>query len=571
VVNLIPDRTVEAIIDQLRPERAHVVHSSVSSFLKAFCAESLTRRALLDLLADVCRYCRGQGDPRDLVTRLLRAAQEIWGFQGAGVWVKRGEAFALFGERDLPDSLRAFGPARGEGGVFDRLLEERAPLWIKDVESEPSLPERSVYLQSGFKSATMVPVLHESDVLGVLCLFRTRPSSSDRGSLRFLQAVADALALVLAREGEGQEARDQPLRDETTGLYNGVYFMDRLRAEMGRASRGESPLSLLYLTVTPREAGGGQPASMDSCLRAVAGDVLASVRNVDVPARYRKNDLVVILPETTAAGAMSIAGRLLERLSTTVAEGSEQFGVKISMGVASYPEHAAEPKALLTDAELAAFLANREGGRQIQIFPSGPTGLEGLTPEGIVREYPELAEVFHVLDAQGAKDRHTFVHARDVARSVSLMARELGLPVGTIRELGIAAWLHDVGKMTLPGANGEMRDKLLRLPALNMKIHPTVGAFILKNLVRSPAILRGILHHHARFDGAGQPAGLRGEAIPLEARIIAVADAYQHLQADLDKGQGATQRDLFHALRRKAGRELDPQLVECLIRAVVGL
>jgi putative nucleotidyltransferase with HDIG domain len=276
----------------------------------------------------------------------------------------------------------------------------------------------------------------------------------------------------------------------------------------------------------------------------------------------------VILPDTTSAGALAIADRLMERLSSVPLDGLGGHAVRVSIGVASYPDHALHPKELLDNAELTAFLASRDGHNRIRLFPTRQMDLDGLTPEAITRRYPTLAEVFQVLAAQGAKDHRTFVHAQEVAHYAGLVARELGVSHDEILDIGLAGWLHDVGKMTLPGLNGDIQSRLSQLPALNVKIHPAVGAYILKNLLRSPAILKGVLHHHARFDGLGQPSQLQGTDIPLEARILAVADTYQHLSKGTQVEGAPAQRDVFQSLRRKAGQELDPALVECLIRGV---
>jgi putative nucleotidyltransferase with HDIG domain len=303
-------------------------------------------------------------------------------------------------------------------------------------------------------------------------------------------------------------------------------------------------------------------------LRALAADLMAAIRNVDVPARYKLNDFAVILPDTTAGEALTIARRLMERLSMARVEGIGERAVKLSIGAASCPEHAIQPKELLDNAELAAFLASREGHNQIRLFPTGRMELNGLTPEAITHKHPMLSEVFQVLAAQGKRDQFTFVHAQEVARYASLVARELGFSLHRVTEIGIAGWLHDLGKMALPGVNGNLERHLSILPALSLKIHPTIGAYILKNLIRSPAILKAVLYHHTHFDGTGQPSQLRGEGIPVEARILAVADVYHHLVAGPTEGHVSPQRDLFQSLRERAGTQLDPQLVDCLIRGV---
>jgi diguanylate cyclase (GGDEF)-like protein/putative nucleotidyltransferase with HDIG domain len=571
IVNLIPDKTVEAIIQQLKPDRTQVIHAATASFLRAFCQESAIRRDLAETIGDVTRWLSGFLDPLGLTTRVLQRALDLAPAVAVGVWVRQGESFVLFRGLHLPAPSQGYRPAIGLPGPFVRLAEERAPLWIRDVRPPYLEGDHEPFEKSGFTSFLLLPMFRELELQGVMGLFQDRVVPFPKEILLLFQTLAELLAQVVQREGAIYGGRDAIIRDEMTGLYNQVHFLDRLKVEMKRAMRRESPLSLLYVTVRPEQAEEHEDQGMTRpFIRALAADLMASIRNVDLPARYKSDDFVVILPDTSPTEALSIAGRLMERLAAVRPNGIDAHPVRLSIGTASFPDHALQPKELLDNAELAAFLAGREGQNQIRTFPTGRMELNGLTPEAIIRKHPVLAEVFQVLSAQGNRDRSTFEHAQEVARYASLLAREMGLPPHEVTEVGIAGWLHDLGKLTLPGLNGGLPDRLSNLPALSSKIHPTIGAYILKNLIRSPAILKAVLYHHTRYDGSGQAPRLHGDGIPVEARILAVADAYHHLTVHAAGSPAAPQRDLFQSLRRQAGQELDPQMVESLIRGVTA-
>jgi HD-GYP domain-containing protein (c-di-GMP phosphodiesterase class II) len=222
---------------------------------------------------------------------------------------------------------------------------------------------------------------------------------------------------------------------------------------------------------------------------------------------------------------------------------------------------------LLDNAELAAFLAGRDEGNRIRVFPSGRAELEGLSPEKIVQQYPVLAEFLEALLAQG---QNAYRHAQGTAYYASLTGRELGLSQKAIQGLALAGWLHDIGKLPVPEMQGRLPKKLSKLPDLSDKVHPAVGAYILKNIIALPTVLKGIRYHHADYDGQGEPSGLAGKAIPLAARIIAAADAYQNLREKKKGDPSFSRNDLFGQLRRMAGRRLDPEVVESLIRATTG-
>ncbi len=571
IINLIQDRTVEAIIQQLKPDRTRVVHAAISSFLAAFCRETVTHRILLELMGDLARHLGGFLDPRTLTGRILQGAMRIMEAPAGGIWSRKEGPFLLLKGIGLPSSLQLYSPSLGNAGLFDLLMEERRVILSGEIPSDPLLQQEKIFRDSGFRSLLAFPLIREFDLRGAILLFHEEPNHFLKEHLRPLEVLGDLVCQILEAEGALKGPRDLLIRDEITGLYNEVYFLDRLKAEIRRANRNESPISVLYLHL--RSDHGMEYADqimIRPYLRAISSELMSSIRNVDVPARYKQNDFVVLLPDTSSEEALQIAERLLERLSLIRLEGIGEVSVQLNIGIATYPDHATQPKELLDNAELAAFLAGRDRESTVRFFPTGRFELNGLTPEGIIRKFPALTEVFQVLVAQGTREPQTYRHAQEVAYYASLIAKGLDLPPERILEIGMAGWLHDIGKLTLPGLNGDLQKKLLRLAQINRRIHPTIGAYILKNLVRSSSLLKGVLYHHARYDGHGEPHGLRGESIPLEARILAVADFYQHLQSDLERRKVSSQREVFRELRRKSGSELDPRLVECLIRRVTA-
>jgi diguanylate cyclase (GGDEF)-like protein/putative nucleotidyltransferase with HDIG domain len=571
ILNLIPDETVEAIIHQLRPEGAEVVHSSPASFLRSFSHAYVVRKGLTGVVEELSRFMAGLSDHGTFLDGLLRTTMELAGFQGAGLWSREGEHFTAVKCVDLPASLNAWRPRLGTGGPFDRLMEEGGILTVTDFDSGAGHGSAKACLDSGFRRLALLPVPRWGEPRAAVVLFGREPSPLPRDLVPILEKLTDILARVSGREKGRMEAREALIRDESTGLFNAAHFMERLEAEIRRSNRSEHPFSLLYLHTQslpglshPDKGVSGAPSM------AVAQEVMACVRDIDIPARYRENDFVVMLPHTPSPAAWLAAQRILRRISDVRPDGVGSGAALVSIGIASYPEHAARPKELVDKAEMAALLAARDGGGRIRIFPAGQAPGSEPTAEAIIREYPMLSDLFRLLEAQGLKDHGTFLHAMEVAHYASVMGRELGLSGAKLKELELAGWLHDVGKMTIPALGGGAETDLSRLSALSKMIHPVVGAYMLKGMIGSHSLSKAVLYHHARFDGSGGRQGPRGEDIPIEARIIAVADAYQHLKQLLRVEHRLSQSDLFQGLRKKAGGELDPALVECLIRGVAG-
>jgi len=166
-----------------------------------------------------------------------------------------------------------------------------------------------------------------------------------------------------------------------------------------------------------------------------------------------------------------------------------------------------------------------------------------------------------------AKDPYTRGHSERVARYSSLVAKEMDLSPEDVRRARLSALLHDVGKIGID-------DRILRKPtALTeeefeiMKSHPVKGAAIMEVIPQLRDVIPGMKHHHERWEGGGYPDGLAGEEIPLQARIVSVADTFDAMTTTRPYQRPMDVRFVFQRLRDLAGNRFDPAVVEALIRS----
>jgi HD-GYP domain-containing protein (c-di-GMP phosphodiesterase class II) len=146
-----------------------------------------------------------------------------------------------------------------------------------------------------------------------------------------------------------------------------------------------------------------------------------------------------------------------------------------------------------------------------------------------------------------------------------LISERLGLPEHTIETVKYAAALHDLGKVGIPESILHKKDKLSDEEYDNIKRHPQIGADIVRPIHFLHEIIPAIVHHHERWDGAGYPHGLKGEAIPLGARIVAVADAYQAMISDRPYRKAYTVKKTMEILKDNSGTQFDPKVVKTFI------
>ncbi len=149
-----------------------------------------------------------------------------------------------------------------------------------------------------------------------------------------------------------------------------------------------------------------------------------------------------------------------------------------------------------------------------------------------------------------------------------LIGRALGLSEQELESLKLAAILHDIGKIGIRDKILLKEGKLTDEEAMVMNMHPKYGAEILEHIRQLKDVIPGMRGHHERYDGSGYPDGLKGEEIPLFARIIAIADAYDAMTTDRPYRKALPQEVALEELRRFSGRHFDPALVEIFIKAI---
>ncbi|OKI15140.1 metal-dependent phosphohydrolase [Nocardiopsis sp. TSRI0078] len=166
------------------------------------------------------------------------------------------------------------------------------------------------------------------------------------------------------------------------------------------------------------------------------------------------------------------------------------------------------------------------------------------------------------------KDYYTRGHCMRVAEGAAMIARELGMPAERVQKIRYAGMLHDIGKLGVPTKVLQKTGRLTDDEYAAIKLHPTRGYEIVREISFLDEALAGIRHHHERLDGRGYPMGLVGMEIPESARVISVADVFDCLTSTRSYRKAWSVDDAIAELRACAGTQFDPRMVEALVRAV---
>jgi len=419
---------------------------------------------------------------------------------------------------------------------------------------------------SADKKSLVVPIA-SSEGATVIVLLTQAAGAFTNQDLFAVDALSGSSAVPVANALRFQRTRQEATTDGLTGLGNAREFRRRLDAAFMRPDRREVPLSLLLIDFDHFKSVNDQLGHQhgDLVLQMGARIVRTTVRGQDLVARYGGDELAVIVPEATGAAAQRLAYRIVDAVHAAAVSTIPGKQLTFSIGVATYPDDAFTSDELVAAADQALYLAKREGKDRTCTFPQLVTELE-LANSSLVPLLAEAGPQIMVAVAHAVDHRNPITqgHSSRVVAIAGAIGRRAGVSSSDLEALRIAAYLHDVGHMTLP-SGGE---------AFEAPGHPEEGERIVSGAQFAPEIVAAVRHHHERWDGVGgadgAPAGtveMSGENIPLMARILAVAEMYEALTA----GRGCARiapPDALIKVREGSGTAFDPSVVESLGRAV---
>jgi two-component system cell cycle response regulator len=351
--------------------------------------------------------------------------------------------------------------------------------------------------------------------------------------------------------------------DSLTQLANRRELEERFAAELERSTRTARPLSILVLDLDWFKEYNDRfgHSAGDRVLVMLAQALKRATRTSDVVARLGGEEFGVLAPETDETEAYLLSERLRAEVRSAFARETEKM--TISCGVASFPIHGITSGELLHAADRALYEAKESGRDRSVVFKQA--GVEGVEREkvAIERTSPRLASLVSLAEAVDRR-KGSPANSRRVARYAEALAQKLRLPDEEIERVRIAALLRDVGEVGVAESILNKAGPLDPRERLEVERHPEIGARIV-GAAQLGRVGEWILTHHERPDGHGYPRGLREHQIPLEGRIVAVADAYGAMTADRPYRRPFSPHRARAELQARAGTQFDHDVVEAFL------
>ncbi len=383
-----------------------------------------------------------------------------------------------------------------------------------------------------------------------------------------LARAINAISVAIA------ESHDQATVDRLTGVPNRGALLAALFAEVERAARYERPLSVAFVDIDHFKSVNdnyGHGAG-DTVLRGVAQTLGANLRASDMIGRYGGEEFMLILTETDVEEGAVLTEKLrnLVQKERFVVPGNPELTVTISIGIVGGSGSVLRVDNLVRDADAAMYSAKSLGRNQTYIFaepnddarvPRAPISNIGRARAMEIGKQARQAATAALASYIMPLPHYRGQPSALIASIVVDLARQLGLPEPEVDRIQLAALLHDVGKVAIPEEILEKPSALSTAEWRSVVQHPRIGQVILEQAAALKDAVPIILHHHERYAGHGYPYGLRAHEIPLGARIVAIADAYDAMIHDRPYKRAMSHEMAIAELRRHSGTQFDPELV----------
>jgi len=375
--------------------------------------------------------------------------------------------------------------------------------------------------------------------------------------------------------------------DPDTNFYKAKYFLEVIPQEIERAKKLFYPISFIMFDIDFfRQLNESYPYQFaDLIIKELSKIIASGVPKESILVRWKEDSFIITLPHIGRKESYRIAKKIKDKVNLKRFSFRKVCKTRITLsgGLVSYPtEGISNYHEIIVSLEEALGFSKKEGGNRITFYSRGirenikdiDSEKDVLTLKKKVRYLNRIVNqelidmIYGFAKTIEARDLSTARHVENTALLAKKIAKRLNLPNQEIDDVYHAAILHDLGKVGVDEKILYKKGVLEKAEREIVQAHPWIGTEILREIHALRGTIPAILYHHEKWDGRGYPFGLKGEEIPITARIIAVADVYEALVSRRPYRKAYSKNKAIEIIKRERGKSFDPKIVDIFLKLI---
>jgi diguanylate cyclase (GGDEF)-like protein len=459
-----------------------------------------------------------------------------------------------------------------KGTAAEWVANHQKPIIDADLSTETRYTTEKYHLQHSIRSIVHLPLIISNQVIGTLSVASRNPYAYNARHVKLLEQLAYQIAMPIENARLYAKTERMARVDSLTGLLNRRSLDEVLPSEIGRHSRYGGVFTLIIFDIDTFKSLNDNYGHLagDELLRQIGIIIKNNIREADQAFRYGGDEFAIFLPQTSIESALKVAERIRQQTYAKIQISS--LPISISLGLATWPSDGIGTNDIIAAADISLYTAKHNGGNRAVCFSVDMITTQ--TAKNILTDTQDsgaLSTIFALAATVDARDKLSRNHSKQVHDYAISIGRELGMGQLELNRLSTCALLHDIGKI---GISDEILNKQGPLTESEWEIlqsHSKLGASIVSHSVQLIPCVQGILHHHEKYNGEGYPDRLKREEIPLESRILAIADSFASMTSARVYSQTLTFEAAKDEIKAGAGTQFDPKLVEIFLTVVQTL
>ncbi|UPA30129.1 HD-GYP domain-containing protein [Terrisporobacter glycolicus] len=358
--------------------------------------------------------------------------------------------------------------------------------------------------------------------------------------------------------------KELAVKDGLTGLLNHRSFQDVLDTYITNSQKEDKEVSLLFMDIDNfknyNDINGHQKGDW---LLTRLGEILRNtVDDLGVVARYGGEEFAIILYDQTEEAALNLGELIRQNIQQAYFTGQElqpNKNITVSIGVSTYPKVAKNKKQLIELADNALYRAKSFDKNRVERYYNILDEIDSSIDK------KALESIANILNKINKKDKYTYGHSERVVIYAKKFATYLDMEEKSKKDLLLAAYLHDIGKLEISKELLNKREKLSQSEFNILRQHPTLGADLVSNIEAFNAVVPVIKYHHEKYDGSGYPNNIKGNEIPYLARVLTIIDSFDAMTSKRPYNVRKDYNQAIIELKKCAGTHFDVELVSKFI------